>query len=147
MNKNKKQVNIIIIVFIVLYILLSVLFEGNKKEKSNKISYNNNNTSKTFKIISSSENEELENVIKSYAEQKGYDIDIDYSGTLDIMQKLNNGEKYDAVWACSSILHSSSDELVIITKKIWTALKDNGIFYTSFKYGNLEGERNFQHVP
>lgn len=103
MNKNKKQVNIIIIVFIVLYILLSVLFEGNKKEKSNKISYNNNNTSKTFKIISSSENEELENVIKSYAEQKGYDIDIDYSGTLDIMQKLNNGEKYDAVWVSNSI--------------------------------------------
>ena len=27
-------------------------------------------------------------------------------------------------------------------KKIWIALKDNGVFYTSFKYGTFEGERN-----
>ena len=103
MNKNKKQVVNIIIFFIILYSILSAFFEINKQVKDNNISYNNINSSKTFKIISSSENEELENVIKSYAEQKGYDIDIDYSGTLDIMQKLNNGEKYDAVWVSNSI--------------------------------------------
>ena len=55
---------------------------------------------------------------------------------------LNENKKYDAVWACSSILHASSEDLVIIIKKIWTALKDKGIFYTSFKYGDFEGERN-----
>ena len=27
-------------------------------------------------------------------------------------------------------------------RKIWTALKDNGVLYTSFKYGTFEGERN-----
>ena len=46
---------------------------------------------------------------------------------------LSEVQKYDAVWACSSILHASSEELIIIIKKIWTALKDKGIFYTSFK--------------
>ena len=59
-----------------------------------------------------------------------------------LFTELSEVQKYDAVWACSSILHASSDELVIIIKKIWTALKDNGIFYTSFKYGTFEGERN-----
>lgn len=59
-----------------------------------------------------------------------------------LFTELSEVQKYDAVWACSSILHASSDELVIIMKKIWTALKDNGLFYTSFKYGNFEGERN-----
>lgn len=54
---------------------------------------------------------------------------------------LSEVQKYDAVWACSSILHASSEDLIIIIKKIWTALKDKGIFYTSFKYGNFEGER------
>lgn len=56
--------------------------------------------------------------------------------------ELSEVEKYDAVWACSSILHASSEDLVVIIKKIWTALKENGIFYTSFKYGDFEGERN-----
>ena len=55
---------------------------------------------------------------------------------------LSDVQKYDAIWACSSILHASSDELIIIMIKIWTALKDNGVFYTSFKYGTFEGERN-----
>ena len=55
---------------------------------------------------------------------------------------LNENQKYDAVWACSSILHANSEDLVIIIKKIWTALKYKGIFYTSFKYGDFEGKRN-----
>lgn len=59
-----------------------------------------------------------------------------------LFTELSEIEKYDAVWACSSILHASSEDLVIIIKKIWSALKENGIFYTSFKYGDFEGERN-----
>ncbi|MCR5080876.1 MAG: class I SAM-dependent methyltransferase [Treponema sp.] len=55
---------------------------------------------------------------------------------------LSEVQKYDAVWACSSILHASSEDLVIIIKKICTALKSHGLFYTSFKYGEFEGERN-----
>ena len=60
----------------------------------------------------------------------------------ELFTDLCEVEKYDAVWACSSILHASSKELEIIIKKIWTSLKEKGIFYTSFKYGDFEGERN-----
>ena len=60
----------------------------------------------------------------------------------ELFTDLCEVEKYDAVWACSSILHASSKELEVIIKKIWTSLKENGILYTSFKYGDFEGERN-----
>ena len=59
-----------------------------------------------------------------------------------LFTELSEVQKYDAIWACSSILHATSDELVIIMRKIWTALKDNGVLYTSFKYGTFKGERN-----
>lgn len=57
-------------------------------------------------------------------------------------QQLSEIEKYDAIWACSSILHLPYDELVEVMKKIVIALKPNGLFYTSFKYGDFEGLRN-----
>ena len=55
---------------------------------------------------------------------------------------MNEADCYDGIWACSSILHLSKDELRIVINKMSRALKLNGIIYTSFKYGNFEGERN-----
>lgn len=57
-------------------------------------------------------------------------------------QDLQEVEKYDAIWACSSILHLPYAELVEVLQKMVTALKDKGLIYTSFKYGTFEGERN-----
>ena len=57
-------------------------------------------------------------------------------------QELNEMEKYDAIWACSSILHLPYEELVAVFRKMKVALKENGLIYTSFKYGEFEGERN-----
>lgn len=57
-------------------------------------------------------------------------------------QELSEGNKYDAIWACSSILHLPYEELVDVMKKMVTALKDKGLIYTSFKYGTFEGVRN-----
>ena len=57
-------------------------------------------------------------------------------------QELSEVEKYDGIWACSSILHLSVEELAEVLQKMMVALKANGIIYTSFKYGTFEGERN-----
>ena len=57
-------------------------------------------------------------------------------------QELSEVEKYDGIWACSSILHLPLGELADVMKKMAIALKEDGIIYTSFKYGNFEGERN-----
>lgn len=55
---------------------------------------------------------------------------------------LEEVEKYDGIWACSSILHLPVDELAVVMGKMAAALKDGGIIYTSFKYGTFAGVRN-----
>lgn len=59
-----------------------------------------------------------------------------------LFQELDEREKYDGIWACASILHVSKAELPAILQKMSNALKQDGVIYTSFKYGDFEGERN-----
>ena len=59
-----------------------------------------------------------------------------------LFQDLDARGKYEGIWACSSILHLSKRELLPVIRKMCDALKDNGVIYTSFKYGDFEGERN-----
>ncbi len=56
-------------------------------------------------------------------------------------QELDEFEKYNGIWACSSILHLQKRELPSVLIKMLQAVKSNGIIYTSFKYGTFEGER------
>ena len=92
-----------------------------------------------------------------YFLEKGYQVDAtdgsaeicrlasEYTG-IPVRQMLFNEldaeEEYDGIWACASILHLSEDELRDVMHRIGTALKEGGIFYTSFKYGDFAGERN-----
>lgn len=59
-----------------------------------------------------------------------------------LFQELDEYEKYDGIWACSSILHLPKDKLKQVLIKMTAALNARGIIYTSFKYGDYEGERN-----
>ncbi len=59
-----------------------------------------------------------------------------------LFEELDAKAQYDGIWACSSILHLSQEALKDVLKKMIAALKENGIIYTSFKYGTFEGERN-----
>lgn len=59
-----------------------------------------------------------------------------------LFEELEESEKYDGIWACSSILHLNKSALKDVLKKMSIALKENGVIYTSFKYGDFEGERN-----
>lgn len=59
-----------------------------------------------------------------------------------MFQDLSDIEKYDGIWACSSILHLPKDELNQVIIKMKNALAPNGVIYTSFKYGDFEGFRN-----
>lgn len=49
---------------------------------------------------------------------------------------------YDGIWACASILHVENKELPTILRKMTDAVKNGGVIYTSFKYGEFEGYRN-----
>lgn len=57
-------------------------------------------------------------------------------------QDLSVKEKYDGIWACSSILHLPLHELTEVMQKMSDALKADGVIYTSFKYGTFSGQRN-----
>ena len=59
-----------------------------------------------------------------------------------LFAELNELEKYDGIWACSSILHLPKQDLKAVLVKITEALKPAGICYTSFKYSEFEGLRN-----
>ena len=59
-----------------------------------------------------------------------------------LFEDLDEKEIYDGIWACSSILHLPKTESTGVIGKMCAALKASGIIYTSFKYGEYEGERN-----
>lgn len=92
-----------------------------------------------------------------YFLERGYDVEAvdgseelcklasDYTGIpvkQMLFQELNEKERYDGIWACSSILHLNRAELHNVFHKICKALKGQGLLYTSFKYGTFEGMRN-----
>ena len=59
-----------------------------------------------------------------------------------LFQELDAEAYYDGIWACASILHLPKEELSDVLRRIAAALKQNGVLYTSFKYGNYEGMRD-----
>lgn len=58
-----------------------------------------------------------------------------------LFQDLDETDCYDGIWACASILHLPKQELSDVLRKMISALKENGVIYTAFKYGTFEGER------
>ena len=59
-----------------------------------------------------------------------------------LFQELDADERYDGIWASSSILHLTREELTDVFRKLARALVSKGTLYTSFKYGTEETERN-----
>lgn len=89
------------LIFIIVILFVVEFNDGGKTNVKNNVNEIPKATS--FKIISSSENQDLDRYLKEYANQKDITLEIDYAGTLDIMEKLNSGEEYDAVWASNSM--------------------------------------------
>ena len=103
LNMEKKQKKSMISIFAI-FIILVCLIEGlGSNVKTIIKDTEKNNSDNTFKIISSTENKDIEEIIQNYAKKNNIDVSIDYAGTIEIMSKLNNGEKYDAVWCSNSI--------------------------------------------
>lgn len=55
--------------------------------------------------------------------------------------ELNYNNEYDGIWACASLLHVNREQLEEVILKCIKALKENGILYCSFKYGDKEVEK------
>ncbi|MGL5575568.1 MAG: class I SAM-dependent methyltransferase [Sarcina sp.] len=66
-------------------------------------------------------------------------------GSKAICQKFSEidyNQEFDGVWACASLLHVEYEELSNVFAKVIKAMKIDGYFYASFKYGEFEGYRN-----
>lgn len=50
-------------------------------------------------------------------------------------EELEDIDTYDAIWACSSILHVEKENLPSVLSRMIKALKKKGIIYASFKIG------------
>lgn len=57
-------------------------------------------------------------------------------------QDIDFNDEFDGIWASASLLHVPSAEIDMVLDKLKKSLKENGVFYASFKYGDFEGERN-----
>lgn len=53
--------------------------------------------------------------------------------------ELAEDQAFDAVWANASLLHVPRDGLPGVLKRVWHALRPEGLFFASFKSGGTEG--------
>ena len=63
-----------------------------------------------------------------------------------VFNDVNAIDKYDGIWCCASLLHVKSKELPNTMQILSRALKLNGVWYVSFKYGVTDrhkDRRNF----
>ena len=56
-----------------------------------------------------------------------------------LFHDLDEVEAYDAVWANACLLHVPRTELADVLARIWRALKAEGVFYASYKEGDVDG--------
>ena len=75
--------------------------------------------------------------IKEFCEY-GKSIGLDNVIQVSI-EDIDYNNEFDGIWACASLLHLKSNKLVDVFNKCYKALKDNGVMYVSFKYGDYEG--------
>ena len=86
-----------------------------------------------YQVTAVDGSEELCRIAEIFIGQKVYHM---------YFQDITWQKQFDGVWACSSLLHCTFDELPDILQKVSDSLKDNGILYLSFKYGDFSGMRN-----
>ena len=105
---KKKNSGLAIFIIIVLFLYLVPRIIGGIFNKlmdildgSDKPTYVYNDD--TFSIITTPENKSLEDTITKYLSKKGLDVQIVYADNLEIVDKLNSKETYDAIWASNSI--------------------------------------------
>ena len=56
--------------------------------------------------------------------------------------KIDYEQQYDGIWACASLLHVRREGLEEVITRCVAALKQNGVLYCSFKYGDMEIEKD-----
>lgn len=86
-----------------------------------------------FDVVSIDGSKELSELASEY---------LGYRVICTTFQEYEPEGIFDGIWACSTLLHLSIDEIKYVMKKYTAVLREGGYFYVSFKYGTFSGERN-----
>jgi Ca-activated chloride channel family protein len=80
---------------VVAVLLCSLLLSACKEDQNSP-----QNSANTIRIISGSENKDLEPMVQAFAQREGLKIEVTYKGSVDIMLEIEKGaaSTYDAVW-------------------------------------------------
>ena len=116
MKGNKKR-NRIVIIIMLLFVFIK--FITPLLEDENNSSYHKENYDKTFRIISSTSTDKMDDKLIKYGKKNGIKVEIEHYGDLEIVDKLNTDSKpYDAVW---------------ISNSLWLYMLDNSYLTTDSK--------------
>lgn len=100
--------------WVLLFSLLFIVACSDKEEVKNNSGADfvvENQGGETLRIVSGSENKELEPILKDFAKEYKYNLQVDYLGSLDIMRLLQADQpEYDAVWPASTIWLNLGDK-------------------------------------
>ena len=122
-NHSGKFAIVVLVIVLAMIIIMQLIPSSFPEDVANEINGVQTGFSKeTFKILSSTENKDLEEIVKNHADLKGIKVSIDYAGTLEIMEKLNNKEEYDAVWISNSIWLYMLDSSVSVSNAKSTSI-------------------------
>ena len=85
-----------------------------------------------YKVIAIDSSEELSKLAEKLINQPVLHITF---------QRLDFENKFDGIWASASLLHVPRNEIDVVLNRIAKALKQNGVLFTSFKYGSQEYQK------
>jgi Ca-activated chloride channel family protein len=102
---------------VLLFFILAACTNNNKETASasrgraaRNLAAHNSKTNNSLRIVSGSENRDLESLLEDFCDKNGAAINISYMGSLDIMKILQEGGgEYDAVWPANSMWISLGD--------------------------------------
>ena len=121
MKKSKINFWSILIILAIIYFGAKLVNGAFESIKSKFINDNNDNytySDNIFSLITTPDNKVLEDTIKTFLTRKGYDVEIIYADNLDIVDRINSGIKYDAIWSSNSIWLDMLDSSKVSTSEL-----------------------------
>ena len=95
---------------LLLVLLLAAVFPGCDSAGASTADAVLGRGERSLRILSGSENQELETILEEFAKAEGIRIEMTYQGSLDIMRALEEESfPYDAVWPASSLWLDAAD--------------------------------------
>ena len=57
-------------------------------------------------------------------------------------EEMDYDNEFDGIWACASLLHVKKEDMEVVFSKLSKALKQNGILFVSYKYRDIDYEKD-----